>query len=96
MNVFRRIANGDYKLFGMVLLEDENSVEVDAIMRHHRGSDEEEITRAIIKKWITNGGAQCTYAHLLYSLREADLGGLASELTASISEGEIIMVVILS
>ena len=77
LDLIKRIAAGEYTSFGMRLLQDENGVSVELIKRDHSGA--EEVTRAILQQWLTIGGPNCTYSHLIYSLRAAKFGCLADE-----------------
>ena len=78
VDLIKRIAVGQYTSFGMQLLQDENGVSVKLLKRDHNGA--EVVTEAILQQWLTNGGPNCTYSHLIYSLRAAKFGGLADEI----------------
>ena len=84
LKVVETIAAGNYKLFGMHLLHDENSVTVDLLKKDHIHEGAGSITMAIITKWLTDASptAPCTYQHLIKCLRRSGLGALANSIAA--------------
>ena len=84
LKVVETIAAGNYKLFGMHLLHDENSVTVDLLKKNHIHEGAESISMAIIQKWLTDASpaAPCTYQHLIKCLKKAQLGSLANSMAA--------------
>ena len=81
LNVIQKIAAGDYKIFGMHLLQDENGVKVDLIMKNHSQGGAEGITCAIFQKWLIDGPEHTrTYEHLMQCLRKSGLGALADDI----------------
>ena len=85
LKVVETIAAGNYKLFGMHLLHDANSVTVDLLKKNHIHEGAESITMAIIQKWLTDASpaAPCTYQHLIKCLRRSRrLGALADSIAA--------------
>ena len=81
LKVIPRIAAGNYMMFGMRLLQDENGDQVELVKRDHRQDGTESVTQAIIKKWLTSGAAPTrTYQHLIECLRQSELGALAEEI----------------
>ena len=90
LNVIQKIAAGDYKTFGMCLLQDENGVKVNHIKKNNIQEGAEGITQAILKEWLT-GGPELrltrTYDHLMECLRESGLGGLADDIAKRTSGG---------
>ena len=81
LRIIPRIAAGDYMMFGMRLLQDENGDQVELVKRDHRQDGTESVTQAIIKKWLTSGAAPTrTYQHLIECLRQSELGALAEEI----------------
>ena len=86
LNIIGQIA-ANYYTFGMNLLQDENGVKVDVIEADHKGA--EAITRAILKKWLSDGGPTCTYQHLVDCLRESGLGALADEIAGQLERKEV-------
>ena len=71
------MAAGDYKIFGMFLLQDKNGDEVKIIEKNYSCKGVECITEEIIQKWLTSGGPTCTYEHLIKCLHQSGLGALA-------------------
>ena len=80
LKVVQRIAAGDYMMFGMCLLQDENGKMVELIRRGHEQDGPESITMAIIMKWLTSGGPTRTYEHLIECLRQSELVALAEDI----------------
>ena len=82
LKVVETIAAGDYELFGMHLLHDENEVTVDLLKKDNEGAESR--TKAIIKKWLTvpSPTAPCTYQHFIECLRQSHLGALADSIEA--------------
>ena len=78
LNVIKQIA-ANYYNFGLNLLQDENGVEVAVIERNYK--EAEEITRAILIKWLRNGGPTCTYQHLVECLKKSGLRALADDIS---------------
>lgn len=89
LKVIKNIAAGDYELFGMLLLHDDNGVTVGLFRKNHIYEGAESITKAIIKEWLTRGSptAPCTYKHLIECLRRSDLGELADSIEAQLWYG---------
>ena len=77
MKIVQKIAARDYTTFGMCLLQDENGEEVDLIEKDHISKGAENVTKAILQKWLTSDSPTCTYQHLIGCLRESELGALA-------------------
>ena len=89
LRIVEKIAAHDYTTFGMCLLQDENGEEVDLIEKDHISKGAEGVTRAIIKKWLTNGDESTrTYQHLIECLRQSELGALADQLIAANTTSE--------
>ena len=86
LNVTGQIATNYYN-FGMNLLQDENGVEVAVIERDHKGA--EAITRAILMKWLRDGGPTCTYQYLVECLEESGLRALADEISGQLGREEV-------
>ena len=81
LNIVQEIAAGDYMIFGMCLLQDENGQEVELILRNYKQDGVERVTLAIIIKWLTSGAAPTrTYQHLIECLRQSELGALADSI----------------
>ena len=70
----------------MNLLQDDNGVEVDVIKGDYIQEGKEAIARAILKKWLRDGGPTCTYPHLIDCLRESGLGALADEISRQLEK----------
>ena len=88
LKILSRIAAGDYKTFGMCLLQDDNGVEVDLLKKTHTYDGPVGITDAIIQKWLTSSAAPTrTYQHLIECLRQSELGALAEDI-ANTTAGE--------
>ena len=85
LNIIETVAAGDYKTFGIFLLKDENGDQVELIERNHGQRGVEDVTQAIIKKWLTSGAAPTrTYQHLIECLGQSGLGALAEQVAAVI------------
>ena len=88
LNVFQKIAAGDYETFGMCLLQDENGVRVDLIKKSNIQEGAKGITRALLKEWLTDGPEHThTYDHLVECLRESGLGTLANDIAKRTTGG---------
>ena len=87
LRIIPRIAAGDYKMFGMCLLHDENGEEVDLLKKTHAHDGPQGITDAIIQKWLRNGAPTRTYQHLIECLRESELGALAEDIATLLATG---------
>ena len=85
VKIIQRIAAGNFKDFGMYLLNDENMTEVDNLDRDHYCEGGEGITKAIIKKWLTSETTPHTYKHLIKCIRDCGLGALAEEIETALS-----------
>ena len=83
LNVIGQIAV-HYYTFGMNLLQDDNGVEIDVIEGDHIQRGNEAIARAILKRWLRDGGPTLTYPHLIDCLRKTGLGALADEISAQL------------
>ena len=85
LRIIPRIAAGDYVMFGMCLLQDENGDQVKLVKRDHRQEGIESVTQAIIRKWLTIGAAPTlTYQHLIECLRQSELYPLAEDITTTL------------
>ena len=84
LKVVETIAAGNYELFGMFLLRDENGVAVGLLKKNHIHEGVDGITKALLKKWLTDPSptAPCTYQHLIKCLRQSHLGALADSIEA--------------
>ena len=88
LKIISRIAAGDYKTFGMCLLQDENGIEVDLLNKTHDKDGPRSVTGAIIQKWLTSGAAPTrTYQHLIECLRQSELDALAEDLVHALTTG---------
>ena len=90
MKIIQTIAAGNYKMFGMFLLQDKNGLAVDLIEKDHINKGAENVTQAILQKWLTSDAPTRTYQHLIECLRQSELGALA-ELIAAKQGSNIIM-----
>ena len=81
LKIIQRIAAGDYKVFGMFLLKDENMTEVDILKKNHLQDGTVGITQAIIQKWLEDGPTPHTYEHFIECLVQSELGTLAEDVT---------------
>ena len=77
LRFIERVAAGDYTIFGICLLQDENGYGVDIIKNDSRHHGDKDIVCSIIQKWVQNGGPTCTYQHLIKCLNQSGLGALA-------------------
>ena len=81
LKIIETVAAGDYKTFGMSLLQDENGEQVKLIKKDNEGA--KDITEEILQKWLTSGAAPTrTYQHLIECLRQSELGALAEKIAA--------------
>ena len=88
LKIIQRIAAGKYKDFGMYLLNDENMTEVDLLKRRHIHEGTEDITEAIILKWLQESEPTShTWEHLIGCIRKCRLGALAGEIESALSSG---------
>ena len=87
LKIIETVAAGNYVMFGMRLLQDENGEQVELIERDqiNRGKGAEAVTRTIIQKWLTSGAPTCTYQHLIECLRQSELGTLAAKIDGIIN-----------
>ena len=88
LNVIRQITV-QYYTFGMNLLQDDNGVEVDIIKGDYIQEGKEAIARAILMKWLRDGGPTCTYSHLVDCLRKSGLGPLAEEISGQLEKKKV-------
>ena len=77
LRVIETIAAGNYKMFGMYLLQDKNETMVDLLKKNHIHDGVESVTKEILKKWLTSDAPTRTYQHLIECLRQSELGALA-------------------
>ena len=77
LRVIQTIAAGNYKMFGMYLLQDKNGTMVDLIEKDHIIRGAVSVTQAILQKWLTSDAPTRTYQHLIECLRQSELGALA-------------------
>ena len=77
LKIFETIAAGNYKKFGMYLLQDENGTMVNVIEKDHIIRGAASVTQAILQKWLTSDAPTRTYQHLIECLRQSELGALA-------------------
>ena len=77
LRVIETIAAGNYQKFGMFLLQDMNGVTVDLIEKDHISKGAENVTKEILKQWLTSDAPTRTYQHLIECLRQSELGALA-------------------
>ena len=83
LRIIPRIAAGDYVMFGIRLLQDENGDQVELVKRDHRQDGTESVIQAIIRKWLTSGAAPTQY--LIECLRKSGLGALAKDIANAIA-----------
>ena len=88
LKVIPRIAAGDYMMFGMCLLQDENGHEVQLIKRDHRQDGIESVIQEIIRKWLESGAAPTQ--HLIECLRKSEMGALAEDIAYTLAGEGII------
>ena len=85
LKIIQRIAAGNYQVFGMYLLNDENMTEVDILKKNHLNDGAVGITQAIIRKWLEDTGpSSCTYQHFIECLKQSELGTLAENIVNAI------------
>ena len=88
LKVIPRIAAGDYVMFGMRLLQDENGDQVELIKRDHRQDGTESVIQAIIRKWLESGAAPTQ--DLIECLRKSGLGALAKDIANALAGAGIV------
>ena len=86
LKVIETINESNYKTFGIHLLQDANGAQVDLIKKNQISNGDENVTRAILQKWLESDAPTRTYQHLIECLRKSGLGALA-ELIANATEG---------
>ena len=77
LRVIEMIAAGNYKMFGMFLLQNKNGTMVDLIEKDHIIRGAASVTQAILQKWLESDAPTRTYQHLIECLRQSELGALA-------------------
>ena len=77
LRVIETIAAGNYMMFGMYLLKDDNGTMVDLLKKNHIHDGAESVTQAILQKWLTSDAPTRTYQHLIECLRQSELGSIA-------------------
>ena len=81
LKIIETIVAGDYMMFGMCLLRDENGEQIRLIMKDHINEGAKDITEEILQKWLTSGVAPTrTYQHLIECLEQSELGTLAEQI----------------
>ena len=65
-----------YKMFGTLLLKDDNGVRVSSIENEFRGNADRIITK-ILEEWLAGGGEPCSWQTLINTLRDYELDVLA-------------------
>ena len=85
LNVIGTITASNYKKFGIHLLQDANGARVDLIKKNQISDGAENVTLAILQKWLESDAPTRTYQHLIECLRQSELGALA-ELIANATE----------
>ena len=82
LKFIERVAASDHTTFGMCLLQDENGDVVEVIKKDHRQDGTEDITRAIIRKWLKSSEPAYirTYQHLIECLKQSGLAALAEDI----------------
>ena len=78
LNIIQKIAAGNYKDFGMYLLNDENMTVVSILVKQHI-NDIEGTTDAIILKWESVSTSR-TWKHLIDCIEKCGLGALAEDI----------------
>ena len=76
---------GQYKTFGVLLLNDESSAIMDGLETTH-SSRAEEITQAVFKKWIISGMTPVTWEYFLKTLRRSGLETLATCIESGLTQ----------
>ena len=85
LKIIEKVSGGDYKTFGMYLLQDENGEQVKLAKKDHNNDSAKDITEEIIQKWLTSGAPTHTYHHLIECLKQSELGALAEQIAAIIN-----------
>ena len=87
LRVIQTIAAGNYRMFGMFLLQDKNGLTVALIEKDNINKGAESITETILQKWLTNDAPTRTYQRLIECLRQSELGALAELIANAIKQG---------
>ena len=90
LNIFKRIAGAGehyYTLFGALLLNDEEQVEVNVIKMKHKNDSPEIVIGEFAQKWLMKGGPTCTYQHFIDCVKECELNNLADLIYDAIYRG---------
>ena len=87
LRVTETIAAGNYRKFGMFLLQDKNGAMVALLKKNHIHDGAECVTEAILQKWLTSDAPTRTYQHLIECLRQSELGALAELIENAIKQG---------
>jgi len=69
----------EYYDFGVLLLEDDNGDEVDAIVKEFKGNAKD-INRRILKLWLNGKGQPVTWSTLVGVLKDIQLNQLAKQI----------------
>ena len=82
VEVIQRIAAGNYQVFGMYLLNDENMTKIKVIKKDYIHEGTEAITQVILQKWleVSEPTRPRTYEHLLECLEWSGLHALAEDI----------------
>ena len=72
----------NYELFGSFLLQDDTGHKVDIIKHDCRGAAEN-ITTAILKKWLQGGGMSVTWESLVEALKKCKASYMANQIDAA-------------
>ena len=84
LHIVQTIAAGDYMMFGVCLLHDENGDEVEVIKNNYKPDGAESVTVAILRRWLKSDAPTRTYDHMITCLRMSKLGALANDITTAI------------
>ena len=86
LRVIETIAASNHKKFGIHLLEDDNGTTVDLIEKNHNivSKGVEDVTMAILQKWLGSDAPTRTYGHLIECLRKSELRALAEHIANAI------------
>lgn len=84
INLVKRI-QGEYKIFGTLILNDHSKAVMNGLERTHNGRAVD-ITEAVLAMWINGENTPVTWDQFLSTLRDSDLSGLATLVESGLTE----------
>ena len=85
LKIFQTIAGiEDNALFGALLLNDKEQVDVKVILSRHKNDSPEVAIGEFAQKWLMKGGPTCIYQHFVDCVRNCELTDLADQIRDTI------------